>query len=227
MFETAVRPKEQRVSAFTDTLFDIPEIPRTGTQRGKHLNDLRDAVIKSAQAEGYAIGLEQGHAEGFAVGVAEGEAQALIIAEQARAKMLAAFGGELNAVIDQARAAVPAWCEMAEEALTDRAVEICRRIIARELELDRSTILEIVRDGMLEVTHSRTARLRVNPLDAHTVLQHKEQLLAATRSLDSIDVISDPAITGGCIIETDGGTIGASIETQLEVVHGRATQEAA
>ena len=80
---------------------------------------------------------------------------------------------------------------------------------------------------MLEVTHSRTARLRVNPLDAHTVLQYRDELLAATRSLESIEVIADPAVSGGCVIETDGGTVGASIETQLEVVHGRATQEAA
>src|ERR1019366_2662249 len=97
----------------------------------------------------------------------------------------------------------------------------------RELELDRSTILEIVRSGMLEVTHSRTARLRVNPLDAHTLMKYRDELLASTRSLSSIEVIADPAVSGGCIIETDGGTVGASVETQLEVVLGHATEEAA
>lgn len=226
MFETAVRPQSQRVSAFIDTLFDVPEIPKAG-KRGQHLNDLRDAVIKSAQADGFAIGLEQGHAEGFGVGVAEGQAQALIIAEQERMRMLSAFAAELNQVAQQARASIPQWCEMAEAALTERAIEICRRILCRELELDRSTIIDIVREGMTEVTHSRSARLRVNPLDAHLVSQHKDELLAATRSLESIEIIADPGVTGGCVIETDGGTVGASVEAQLEVIHTRAIQEAA
>ena len=35
-------------------MFDVPEIARGGSSQGKHLNDLRDAVIKSAQGEGYA-----------------------------------------------------------------------------------------------------------------------------------------------------------------------------
>ena len=177
--------------------------------------------------EGYAVGLEQGHTEGFGVGAAEGQAQALILAERERETMLRLLKAELESVVDQARAAIPTWCEMAEQALTERVAEICSRIIARELELDRSTILEIVRAGMLEVTHSRTARLRVNPLDAHTLMKYRDELLASTRSLSSIEVIADPAVSGGCIIETDGGTVGASVETQLEVVLGHATEEAA
>ncbi|MHB8635273.1 MAG: FliH/SctL family protein [Fimbriimonadaceae bacterium] len=227
MSETAVRPKNQAVSAFTDALFDVPEIRRTGSQHSKHLNDLRDAVIKSAQIEGYAVGLEQGRSEGFDVGSSEGLAQALILAERERAQMLKGFNAELEAVVAEAKAAIPKWCEMAEMALTQRVAEICGRIIARELELDRSTILDIVREGMLEVTHARTARLRVNPLDAHTVMKYRDELLASTRSLESIEVLADPSVTGGCVIETDGGTVGASVENQLEVVLGRATQEAA
>jgi flagellar biosynthesis/type III secretory pathway protein FliH len=225
--DTTVRPKDQRVSPFLDTLFDVPELPRSGSHQSKHLNDLRDSVIKSAQIEGYAIGLEQGHTEGFGIGNAEGFAQALIIAEQERDIMLQAFKAELESIAAEARAAIPAWCELAEQALTERVATICSRIIARELQLDRSTILEIVREGMLEVTHSRTARLRVNPLDAHTVMKYRDELLAATRSLDSLEVLADPAVSGGCVIETDGGTIGASVETQLEVVLGHATEEAA
>ena len=227
MSDTSLRPRSQQVSAFTDTLFDVPEIARSGSQQSKHLNDLRDAVIKSAQMEGYAVGLEQGHTEGFGIGAAEGQAQPLILAERERETMLHILKAELESVVDQARAAIPTWCEMAEQALTERVAEICSRIIARELELDRSTILEIVRSGMLEVTHSRTARLRVNPLDAHTLMKYRDELLASTRSLSSIEVIADPAVSGGCIIETDGGTVGASVETQLEVVLGHATEEAA
>src|SRR5579863_5291967 len=159
--DTSVRPKDQRVSPFLDTLFDIPELPRNRSHQSKHLNDLRDSVIKSAQLDGYAIGMEQGHTEGFAVGNAEGQAQALILAERERDIMLRWFKAELESVIEQAKAAIPAWCEMAEQALTERVDKICSRIIARELQLDRSTILEIVREGMLEVTHSRTARLKI------------------------------------------------------------------
>lgn len=227
MSDTALWPKSHQVSAFTDTLFDVPEIRRSGSQQSKHLNDLRDSVVKSAQIEGYAVGLEQGRSEGFGVGSAEGRAEALILAERERYVMLDTFKAELSVVVEQAKAAVPAWCEVAEQALTERVTEICRRIIARELELDRSTILDIVREGMAEVTHARTARLRVNPLDAHTVMKYRDDLLASTRSLESIEVLADPAVTGGCVIETDGGTVGASVETQLEVVHGRAVEEAA
>lgn len=227
MSSANIKPKDTATTSFKEALFDIPEIPRNSGQKTQHLNDLRNAVIKSAQVEGYAVGIEQGRSEGFAVGYAEGETQALILAQTAREAMLQQFAAELGAIGQQVRAAIPAWCHLAEEGLTDRVIQICRQVLSRELELDRNSVLEIVQTAMLDVTHSRSAKVRVNPLDAHLVMKHKDQLLIATRTLEAIDVVADPLVAGGCIIETEGGTVGASIEAQLEVLEGRLEREAA
>jgi flagellar assembly protein FliH len=223
----AIQPQGKRVTSFMDALFDIPEIPRTGTHQTKHLNDLRDAVVKSAQLEGYAVGLEQGRTEGYAVGTAEGEAQALVEAELQRNAMLDELSQELAIIVAEASAAIPAWCEMAEQAMTDRVSEICRRVLLRELELDRNSIVEMVREAMQSVTHGRTARLRVNPADAHVLMKHCDELRASVRSLENIEIVSDSSVIGGCVIETDGGSVGGSIECKLEVLDRRLDEEAA
>ncbi len=184
LYNAAIQPSDQKVSPFIDTLFDIPEIPRSKGHQAKHLNDLRDAVVKSAQLEGYAVGIEQGRAEGYAVGTAEGEAQASVLAERERAVMLQNFKEELTIILAKASASIPAWCEMAEQAMTDRVSDLSKRILLRELELDRSTIVEMVREAMLSVSHGRVARLRVNPADAHVVMQYQDEFCAAVRSLE-------------------------------------------
>jgi flagellar biosynthesis/type III secretory pathway protein FliH len=59
------------------------------------------------------------------------------------------------------------------------------------------------------------------------VMQYRDELRASVRSLEEIEVIPDASVSGGCIIETDGGVVGGSIETKLEVVERRLTEEAA
>jgi flagellar biosynthesis/type III secretory pathway protein FliH len=60
------------------------------------------------------------------------------------------------------------------------------------------------------------ARIRVNPFDVESLNASKEDLMALSTSLRSLEIVDDSAILGGCIIETDGGVVDASVDAQLQ-----------
>ncbi len=68
------------------------------------------------------------------------------------------------------------------------------------------------------MTHSRHARIRLNPFDGAILQNHRTELLAASGSLRDIELVDDPTIVGGCVIETEGGLVDATTETRLELL---------
>ncbi|MCB8932711.1 MAG: hypothetical protein H6534_04640, partial [Chthonomonadaceae bacterium] len=63
--------------------------------------------------------------------------------------------------------------------------------------------------------------IRANVLDAPALSRHREELAALAPSLRQVDIVEDPTIRAGCVIETDGGVVEATVEQKLQ----RALQE--
>lgn len=220
-----VKDKSKAVTAFSTALFDVPDVPTS--PKITHLNDMRAEARRQGHAEGYATGLEQGNAEGQELGYANGMQQAREMAAQERAVMFEKLALEIEAVLRSAKQAIPEWCRQAEEELTTRVTDICREILMRELELDRSSVLTVVSKAMSVVTHSREARIRVNPADYQLLMEHREELTAAARSIDGVTIVPDSNVSGGCTIDTDGGSVEASHEARLRVIETRLKEDAA
>lgn len=158
----------------------------------------------------------QAYDDGFAQGLAEGAEEGMRQFEAAHAAGLEAFAEELSHRADRLDAAFKDWCSKLEGPLAELAVVIAARIIARELESDPETVLGIARQAVAEVTHASEARIKVNPFDSEVISAHRATLLAASGGLRNIEIVEDPAILGGCIVETDGGSIDSRIESMLE-----------
>lgn len=170
--------------------------------------------LQSAQ-EGHAEGFAKGYEEGLSLGRAEAERQ---VAETIGAQGLAEiqrFAEELSGVSDQVMAAITEWFAAAEESLALLSVLIAERIVRSELHVSPDAILNITREALLEVTHSATARIRINPFESETLREHKDQLMAVAPSLRNIEFVEDSSIQGGCVIETDGGMVDATIAAKL------------
>jgi flagellar biosynthesis/type III secretory pathway protein FliH len=183
---------------------------RGGRTRGE-LGRLR----LEAENLGYEAGLARGIDEGIAKGIAESSERAYEEAALIHAEMLAQFQEDLAAVVESVQSAVFRWSESSEQQITDLVTTIARSVLVSELKISRESILAIVKDALLQVTHSKKARIRVNPYDLPTMRDAEQELMACAASLRTIEFVDDPSIVAGCVIETEGGVIDATMDTKL------------
>jgi flagellar assembly protein FliH len=97
-------------------------------------------------------------------------------------------------------------------------VLLTKKVIQRELQLDRSTIVGIVRAALERVSgNRRELTLRLHPKDAEILISRRADLLEGLDKIEGIRFEGDPSITpGGCLVETANGLVDARLETQLE-----------
>lgn len=170
------------------------------------LDQLKEKAKLEGKKEGYAEGLEKGRKEALRNLKADCEAHA------------AEFAGELNSVVAILQDSIHQFYRNAEESLAGLALVIASRIVAREIETVPETALEIAKEAIAEVTHAEQATVRVNPFHSATVRSHADMLRAVSPSLKNVQIVDDPSISGGCVIESTGGRIDASIEYRVRAL---------
>lgn len=170
------------------------------------LEQLKQQARLEGRKEGYAEGLEKGRREALRNLKADCE-------DHARA-----FASELNAIVEVLQASIHQFYRNAEESLAGLALAIAARIVAREVETAPETALEIAKEAIAEVTHAESATVRVNPFQSEIVRAHAEQLRGLSPSLKNVQIVDDPSILGGCVIESTGGRIDASLEFRVRAL---------
>lgn len=184
---------------------------RTGNELERMRQESRHEGFEQGQTEGYAAG----RAEGYADGIRSGYEDAKREADAEHQARLQVFSDELTHVARLVGQGVANWTQSAEQQLTDIVGQIAREVLSQELKIDRSSVLSIVKQAMREVTLSDKARIRVNPFDSELLQTHKEEILACAPSVRGLEILDDPTILGGCIVDTEGGRVDATIEGQL------------
>src|SRR5687768_14544154 len=105
----------------------------------------------------------------------------------------------------------------ANRELIDLAFKIAEKIIGKQLETDPETIISIVKQAMQTVRQTKQLTIRVHPNDAKLLKENHEELQEALGSHRILDVMEDKKVQqGGCIIESEIGTVEAQLHTQLE-----------
>lgn len=101
--------------------------------------------------------------------------------------------------------------------LMDLAIRIAEKIIGKQLEMDPETIIHIVKQAMQTVRQTKQLTVRVHPEDAKILRANEEELQEALGRQRILDVVEDKKVQhGGCIIESEIGTVEAQLHTQLE-----------
>ncbi len=186
-----------------------------GGRTANEIEQLKQTSMNEGHDEGYSRGLDIGITEGHEKAYADAFEKAYRESSTKNEAMLTAFAADLESTVHSVLNALEDWTEQAEHKLTNIATDIARRVLTAELELSRNAIFDIVRDAVAEVTHSETARIRISPWDARTMRDQKASVIAAAKSIKTLEFVEDPEITGGCVIETEGGIIDATIEGKL------------
>lgn len=164
-----------------------------------------------AQAEEHAAIIEQ-----VASDKAVHRAKAEIEAETA--EQLGTMRGTLAASIAELGAVKERLNSDLERELVEFAVAIARKIVVREVTIDREIVLALVKVALAKLHTRVDAAVHLNPMDLPYVSQHLETLGYRGR----IELVEDTSITaGGVMIHTETGDVDARIESQLdEIAYG-------
>lgn len=109
------------------------------------------------------------------------------------------------------------WRET-EKDLLRLAVRLAEKIVGREIRKDQKTIIDIVSNAVQNARQQEKLTIRVNPKDLPLVERETEKISVGSK-IKFIDFAADPRVSsGGCLIESEVGTIDARLETQLRVL---------
>lgn len=203
----------QSFKLLSDVLEPAEKVLSSLTASGPIRGRGRSTGLGRVREQAKSIGFEEGHREGFAAGLLEGKLQV----EQATQGHIAAFAAALGVAAERVDSAIEDWYAQAEANLAGLGAAIAARVINDELKSDPERILEITRDAMREVSGVDSVRIRLNPFDAPAVREHIAEIQSVAPSVQRVEIVDDPAIEGGCRIESDSGVIDATIRAQIEL----------
>lgn len=105
-----------------------------------------------------------------------------------------------------------------EQEVLKLSVKIAEKIIGREISHNAETRGEIVLNALRQVRQQEMLTIRVNANDLPLVEQMREKIDVFGRA-KYIDFVADQTVKdGGCVIESESGTIDARLETQLRIL---------
>jgi type III secretion protein L len=126
---------------------------------------------------------------------------------------------EANALLVKARIEREKIIANAEPQLVGLGRRIAEKIIGRELEVNPDVIVDVVRQALQTVKQQREIIVRVNPADLSALQGRRGDVIAALARAKDVDLRADPDIgAGGCVVESELGTIDAQLDTQLGVI---------
>jgi type III secretion system HrpE/YscL family protein len=147
--------------------------------------------IRRAAQEDAENARSRGHAQGYEEGLARAT------------EVLARAYAERDALLGDA-----------EREAVELALRAAEKIMGREVE--RGAAAEIVTQALTAVRRARRIRVRVSPADLEAVRAREAALVARLAPGAGFELCEDPAVPrGGCIVETEGGSIDARLETQI------------
>ncbi len=107
----------------------------------------------------------------------------------------------------------------AEHDIITLACRVAEKILGSDLERDPSIVVDIVAQAMDHARSSRALILRMNPRAAQNLRDNKPKLMERIGSSKEINIKDDSDVKDdGCIIETEFGTIDATLSTQLHMI---------
>ena len=105
-----------------------------------------------------------------------------------------------------------------ETGMVELALQIAKKIVGREVAVDREIILTVVKTSLAKLHNRSVAIIHLNPEDFAFVDAQRQRI----GFRGALELIEDPTISmGGCLVHTETGEIDARIESQFdEIAHG-------
>ncbi|MDP2276209.1 MAG: FliH/SctL family protein [Archangium sp.] len=106
-----------------------------------------------------------------------------------------------------------------EKDVLELALKVAAKIISRDLERDPELVMEIVASCTEAARSSKAMIMKVHPEDGKLLREKKPRLIELIGRAVDISIRDDSEVErGGCIIQTEYGTIDGQIRTQFEML---------
>ena len=109
-----------------------------------------------------------------------------------------------------------------EQQIVDLVLLMTRKVVKVISENQRNVVTSNIIHALRKVKGRADVILRVNLADVGLTTEHTKDFLAAAENIKNITVVEDLSVdAGGCIIETDFGSVDARIASQLHELEQR------
>lgn len=184
--------KEQAQAIITEAEAAAERLIVEAQQEAQHL---KHEAIEQGQMLGYEEGKQQGYSE-----------TERLLHDAAH-------------IVEHAKKERQEIIEQCEKDILELALAVAARVIHTEITINHDIVLAVVKDAIRKAKDQERVVIRVNPDDFEIVAEEKVNLRALVGREIGMDVRGDIGVDpGGCVIETDYGTIDARIDTQMETV---------
>jgi flagellar assembly protein FliH len=147
----------------------------------------------------------------FAKAFAQGQ-QAGVAAVQQETAQLAK---KLAATIDDLVRVRNEMIRNTEKQMVQLSLAVARRVLHRELSIDATALLTMMRVALERVSDAAHVTVRLNPADHQNVLA----ALADAPANDQVTMTADTRVPrGGCKVESEYGDIDAGVDAQLQEI---------
>ena len=171
-----------------------PAAPGDGESAARFEQRLKEEVERARRA---------GHQEGVAAGKKEALAE------------LDGLMRQLAHSIESLAGLKPRLRQEAERDVVNLSLAVARRVLRREIQVDREAVLGLVKAAFENTSMREVAEVRANPAHVARIREH----LAGIGAPEAIEVRADASLElGAVVVETGRGRVDASLETQLEEI---------
>jgi flagellar assembly protein FliH len=173
-------------------------------ERGKFEAEkmIKEAELKVSEIEheAYKKGYEAGREEGYK----EGQAEVL--------RLIDRLGTIISTAVDIRDDII----KSSERMMTEMILMIARKVIKDEIVERREVVINNIKEALRRVKDRDRIDIRVNFADLDMTTAHKDELIKMMESLKKVNFYEDSRVDrGGCIIETDVGSIDARYRPSL------------
>jgi flagellum-specific ATP synthase len=157
-------------------------------------------------------------------GYAEGQNQSLQN-EREKLKPVGQMLKNASAIIKDHHASV---IQNAPANAVDLAMAMARKIVRKEMEKGDDRRIDALRNIVTMAVAHDSAKIRLHPEDEQAVMSALLEALPDAAASNNFELLLDKSIQpGGCLVETDFGTVDARIDKQLDAIEAELTQAAA
>ncbi|GMT41677.1 MAG: hypothetical protein IEMM0002_0088 [bacterium] len=106
-----------------------------------------------------------------------------------------------------------------EKEMIDLVTLVSSEIIQREISSNKEVITGVMRKAVKEIHSKQSVKICVNPADLQSAKQLGGELIKETEAITNVSFEADEKITpGGCIVETNIGSLDATVENSLREI---------
>jgi flagellar assembly protein FliH len=145
----------------------------------------------------------------FAKGFAQGQQAGAAAAQQETA----ALAKKLAASLDDLMRVRHEMIRHTEKQMVQLALAVARRVVHREVSIDATALVTMMRVALERVSDSARVTVRLNPVD------HQSVAATVSGTSDQVTMTPDARLPrGACRIESDYGDIDAGVDAQIQEI---------